>query len=199
MRKRFLKAFICVTAVLAIIGLVMIGAAYSGDTNTDEIPIVGTKVAEDTTTAETIVEKTETSTEMTTEETTVRVKEPETALTKPSEQTKSKEQVEIHTTTEPAPQNDTLYSALQFMRLGVIHWNGWRWTYYSEKILPGGGLDIPGRHNDADGYICDENDYICLSSSSLSRGTVTDTPFGKQGKVYDTGCPQDVIDVYVNW
>ena len=85
------------------------------------------------------------------------------------------------------------------MNMGVIYWNGWRWTWYSEKVLPGGGLNIPGRHADSSGYICDDNDYICLSSSSLSKGTVITTPFGKSGKVYDSGCASDTIDVYVNW
>lgn len=95
--------------------------------------------------------------------------------------------------------DDALYSASKFMTLGIIKWGGWQWTYYSEKVLPGKGLEIPGRHNDSEGYVCDENDYICLSSSSLSKGTVIDIPFGKQGKVYDTGCPMNVVDVYVSW
>ncbi len=97
------------------------------------------------------------------------------------------------------PDHRRLYSVSYFMNMGVIHWNGWKWTWYSERVLPGGGLNIPGRHADSDGYICDSNDYICLSSSSLSKGTIIATPFGKSGKVYDTGCASDVIDVYVSW
>jgi len=83
--------------------------------------------------------------------------------------------------------------------MGVLNWNGWRWTYYSQRVLPGGGLNIPGRHVDADGYVCDENEYICLASSTLAWGTVVDTPFGKPGRVYDSGCAADVLDVYVDW
>lgn len=92
-----------------------------------------------------------------------------------------------------------LYSPSEFMGLGAIQWNGWLWTYYSERVLPGGGLDIPGRHNDDGGYICDCDDYICLSSSALPYGSVFRTPFGKYGKVYDTGCASHIIDVYVSW
>ena len=88
-------------------------------------------------------------------------------------------------------------SDLQFS--GVLYWGGWRWTWYSERILPGYGLSIPGRHTDGDGFVCDGDGYICLASSSLSKGTVVDTPFGRAGKVYDCGCASDVLDVYVNW
>lgn len=96
-------------------------------------------------------------------------------------------------------QNDVFYSASDFQMIGVIYWYNWRWTYYSERILPGNGLDIPSRHNDENGYVCDGDNYICLASSSLSKGTIIDTPLGKQGKIYDSGCASDVIDVYVAW
>lgn len=92
-----------------------------------------------------------------------------------------------------------IYQPDQFKWQGVLNWNGWRWTYYSERVLPGPGLDIPGRHTDEDGYVCDENNYICLASSILSKGTIVDTPLGKQGKIYDCGCPNDTLDVYTNW
>lgn len=92
-----------------------------------------------------------------------------------------------------------LYTPDQFKFLGVIEWNGWRWTWYSQNVLPGNGLNIPGRHVDENNYICDENDYICLATYELPQGTVVDTPFGKQGKVYDTGCPSGTLDVYTNF
>lgn len=83
---------------------------------------------------------------------------------------------------------------------GVEFFGDYRWTYYSERVLPGGGLDIPGRHTDSDGYICDEDDNICLASDFLPKGTVVATPFGKDGKVYDCGCGDNItLDVYVNW
>lgn len=91
------------------------------------------------------------------------------------------------------------YSASTFKKLGVIYYGGYRWTWYSEKVLPGGGLNIPGRHSDSNNYICDENDYICLASNDLSKGAIVNTPFGKQGKIYDCGCDSGTLDVYVSW
>lgn len=91
------------------------------------------------------------------------------------------------------------YSASYFKRRGVIRWNGWKWTWYSQKALPGRGLRIPGRHVGKGGYIMDKNGYICLASSSLKKGTVVNTPFGAKGKVYDCGCARGTLDVYTNW
>ena len=91
------------------------------------------------------------------------------------------------------------YTAEEFIYHGVIDWGGWRWTWYSQNVLPGGALEIPGRHVDENGYVCDENGYICLASSVLEKGTVLDTPFGKQGKIYDSGCAADTLDVYTNF
>lgn len=95
---------------------------------------------------------------------------------------------------EPA----AIYSASYFRQIGVIYWNGWRWTWYSERVLPGTGLNIPGRHTEG-GYVRDADGYICLASDALSYGTVIATPFGAYGKVYDCGCDYDTIDVYVGW
>jgi hypothetical protein len=91
------------------------------------------------------------------------------------------------------------YSSYEFMNAGVVEWGGWTWTYYSERILPGEGLWIPGRWTDAEGYICDENGYVCLASTSVPRYSIIETPFGRTGKVYDSGCDYGVMDVYVNW
>lgn len=94
---------------------------------------------------------------------------------------------------------DALYTPVDFQNMGIIDWGGWCWTFYSQRAMPGEGLIIPGRHVDYNGYVCDENDYICLASSSLDKGTVVDTPFGKMGKVYDCGCLNYILDVYVDW
>ena len=93
----------------------------------------------------------------------------------------------------------TYYTPDEFYNMGIIEWGGWSWTYYSEVYMPGTTLPIPGRWTDENGYVCDENNYICLASSSLSKGTIVDTPFGKMGKVYDCGCLSYILDVYVNW
>lgn len=102
---------------------------------------------------------------------------------------------------EPAayPVNTDYYTASQLRFNGVIYSGGWRWTYYSQRVLPGGGLRIPGRHVDENGYVCDGNGRICLASSVLGYGTIVSTPFGKEGCVYDSGCNADTLDVYTNF
>lgn len=96
---------------------------------------------------------------------------------------------------EPAK---SYYSKEYFKKMGVIHWNGWVWTWYSQNVLPGNNLSIPGRHVDNE-YIKDENGRLCLSSSVLSKGTILDTPFGLEGCIYDDGCSSEIIDVYVDF
>lgn len=81
---------------------------------------------------------------------------------------------------------------------GVNYFNGHKETWYSQKVLPGGGLKIPGRHVAADGTIRDENDYICVASSDYPKGTIVETSLGT-GKVYDTGCASGIIDIYTDW
>lgn len=94
-----------------------------------------------------------------------------------------------------------IYSPSDFQNAGVISWGGYDWTYYSELILSGEGLDIPGRHTTEDGYVCDGDGYVVLAAdlSMLSRYSIIETPFGRTGKVYDTGCAYGVLDVYVGW
>lgn len=79
------------------------------------------------------------------------------------------------------------YSLSQFMFAGVVNWGGYKFTYYSQSVLPGGGLAIPGRHINAGGYVADADGYIVLAAPyGVSHGTVFSTPFGASGKVYDT-------------
>ena len=91
------------------------------------------------------------------------------------------------------------YNGLNKKR-GAIYYNGHRETYYSEKVLPGNGLQIPGRHVADDGTIRDENGYICVAADPgfLARGTVLITSLGP-AKVYDSGCAYGTVDIYVNW
>lgn len=113
---------------------------------------------------------------------------------KPREQ-----QIKAERSIEVEQQIEVEYTSAEFLYHGVVNWGGWRWTWYSQNVLPGGALDIPGRHADENGYICDENGFICLASGSLEKGTVVETPFGKKGKVYDCGCAADTLDVYTNF
>lgn len=92
------------------------------------------------------------------------------------------------------------YSLSDFKFRGVVHDNGLKYTYYSQSVLPGRGLKIPGRHVNSGGYVADSDEYIVLAAGrSISKGTVINTPFGYQGKVYDTcaSCDSTWFDVYV--
>lgn len=110
------------------------------------------------------------------------------------------QEVETETYVETYDYSPRTYEPDYFEVMGILSWGGWRWTWYSQQVLPGGGLDIPGRHVDSDGYVCDENEYICLASDYLAWGTVVNTPFGKPGRVYDCGPGAwDILDVYVDW
>ncbi|MBO7702010.1 MAG: hypothetical protein J6S36_03765 [Eggerthellaceae bacterium] len=91
-------------------------------------------------------------------------------------------------------------SADEFQWLGVVEEDGTRYTWYSQNVLPGGGLDElnnNGRHVEG-GYVVDGDGYIAVASSDYEIGTVVDTPFG-EAKVYDTGCASGTIDVYTNF
>ena len=81
---------------------------------------------------------------------------------------------------------------------GRIWYNGHTETYYSQKVLPGGGLAIPGRHIASDGTIRDADGYIVLARDDYPRGTVVETSLGA-GKVYDTGSGSGNIDLYTDW
>lgn len=101
-----------------------------------------------------------------------------------------------------APQNNSaaVYSLSDFMFRGVITWQGKTFTYYSQQVLPGYNLRIPGRHVNSAGYVADGNGYIVLASDYYPKGTVISTPFGSPGKVYDafgTGQPASRFDVYI--
>ena len=81
---------------------------------------------------------------------------------------------------------------------GKIWFNGHTETYYSQKVLPGGGLNIPGRHVASDGTIRDADGYIVVASDDYPKGTVVQTSLGP-GKVYDTGSGKGNIDLYTDW
>ncbi len=91
------------------------------------------------------------------------------------------------------------YNGLNKQR-GAMFYNGHRETYYSEKVLPGNGLNIPGRHVADDGTIRDIDGYICVAADPayMAKGSVLITSLGP-AKVYDSGCAYGTIDIYVNW
>ena len=85
-------------------------------------------------------------------------------------------------------------SYYDFLRAGIVYDNGNKFSYYSQSVLPGGGLNIPGRHTDG-GFVKDGDGYIVLANSA-PNGTVISTPWG-DGKVYDKGTSGNHYDVYV--
>lgn len=108
----------------------------------------------------------------------------------------SKAETQKKTVTYTAASSDSGYTH-PFKSQGTTDDGTYNYTWYSQRELPGGGLDIPGRHVDEDGFIRDENGNLCIASSNHAKGTEIDTPYGK-GVVYDY-CPSDNLDIYTDW
>lgn len=83
---------------------------------------------------------------------------------------------------------------------GALYFNGHKETYYSEKVLPGPSLNIPGRHVADDGTIRDGDGFICVAADPayLPKYSILITSVGP-AKVYDSGCDYGIIDIYVSW
>ena len=84
---------------------------------------------------------------------------------------------------------------------GVVYDGGTRYTWYSQNVLPGGGLadlNANGRHVGDGGYVMDGDGYIAVASGDLPMGSVVDTPWGA-AKVYDRCGVSGTVDVYVAW
>ena len=84
--------------------------------------------------------------------------------------------------------------------MGVVEEGDVTYTWYSQNVLPGGGLDelnANGRHVEG-GFVVDGDGYIAVASSDYEKGAIVDTPFG-EAKVYDCGPESGVIDVYTNF
>ena len=110
--------------------------------------------------------------------------------------------VEKGTKIKPKPEvkkTSASYSLRDLKFHGVINNDGRKYTYYSQATLPGGGLKIPGRHVNSGGYVADSNGYIVVAANrGIPKGTVINTPFGYQGKVYDmcASCSPNWYDIY---
>lgn len=89
-----------------------------------------------------------------------------------------------------------------FKQDGVRYEGDTTYTWYSQNVRSGGGLDelnANGRHvDDGTGFIVDEDGYIAVASSDHAQGEVIDTPWGA-AKVYDSGCDSGVVDVYTDF
>ena len=96
---------------------------------------------------------------------------------------------------DPVP--DILYSSDDLRYAGVIYDGNITYTWYSESELPGGGLDIPGRHHEL-GFIMDGDGNVCVASCDYSRGTPIDVPFGYGRAIVYDYCPTSgIVDVYL--
>ena len=89
----------------------------------------------------------------------------------------------------------------EFKFMGVVETDDHFYTWYSERVLPGGGLNElneNGRYSD--GYFVRDGDgYIAVASNDYEKGTIVDTPWG-EGKVYDCGhLAEGQIDVYTSF
>lgn len=215
MHKRSQFRIVCFLLTIMLIVSCFVGCgctktdeATSNDTTTEAITVAPTTVAP-TTVAPTTAKPTE---KPTTAPTTQVIQESNSEVDNDtSEDTNYDSEDTNYEDEEPAENSEdnnngnnstgsgASYSPNKFQNAGVIDWGDWTWTYYSEQILPGEGLDIPGRWTDSDGYVCDGDGYVCLASTSVDRYSIVETPFGRTGKVYDSGCAYGVMDVYVNW
>lgn len=92
-------------------------------------------------------------------------------------------------------------TAAEFQWRGIVEDGEHFYTWYSERVLPGGGLvelNENGRHSE-DGFVKDGDGFIAVASCDYEKGTVIETPFGA-AKVYDTGYLQPgQIDVYTSF
>ena len=91
------------------------------------------------------------------------------------------------------------YSCSRFKKLGRVRYGDYTYTWYSQRVLPGGGLNIPGRHLNKYGLVVDGSEYVVIASDDLPHGVVVDTPVGIQGIVYDEGSGNGNLDIYCDW
>lgn len=87
-------------------------------------------------------------------------------------------------------------SVVNFRSMGVIYMHGYKYTYYSSKVLY--------HYKTPEWYACDDHiyrtadGYIVVASGSHAMGAIVPTPFGK-GKVLDHCHINGVIDIYVDF
>ena len=81
---------------------------------------------------------------------------------------------------------------------GRVTYNGHTETWYSQKVLKGGGLNIPGRKVDSNGLVRDEDGYIVVATKLVEMGQTIETSLGT-GKRYDTCIGGNNVDIYTNW
>lgn len=91
------------------------------------------------------------------------------------------------------------YSCDRFKTLGRVQYGEYTYTWYSQRVLPGGGLNIPERHLNEYGLVVDKDEYVVLASDDFFKGAILNTPIGIKGKVYDAGSGVGNLDIYCDW
>ena len=90
---------------------------------------------------------------------------------------------------------------------GVAEDGRYSYGWYSQNVLPGGGLNelnANGRHvDDSTGYVVDGDGYIAVAMDGVDKGTIVETPWG-EAKVYDRVEGDDApytgfVDVYTDF
>ena len=114
------------------------------------------------------------------------------------EQAKASQTKVAQTASAPAQASYTSSGGGLTASAGVYNGPSGKETYYSQKVLPGGGLSIPGRHVAGDGTVRDADGFIVIASDNLPKGATAETSLGT-GKVYDTGVGHPGVDIYTNW
>lgn len=100
---------------------------------------------------------------------------------------------------ESDSEEDVYYTSDELRNKGEVYDDGQRYTWYSQNVLPGEGLDIPGRHVE-EGYVVDEEGNVVLAGSEDRLGEEVDIPFGSgNGKVYDVCGVEGTLDVYTDF
>lgn len=107
-----------------------------------------------------------------------------------------KQQTYVATSYTPSVSYESGYDH-DFKSQGTVNDGTYNYTWYSQRVLPGGGLEIPGRHVDEDGFVRDEDGNLCIAARDIEKGTEVDTPYGK-AIVYDY-CPNGNLDIYTDW
>ena len=87
-------------------------------------------------------------------------------------------------------------TVVNFRSMGVIYMHGYRYSYYSSKVLY--------HYRTPEWYACDDHlyrtadGYIVVASKDHPQGSIVPTPFGK-GKVLDVCYASGTIDIYVDF
>lgn len=85
---------------------------------------------------------------------------------------------------------------IDFCSIGIIYMHGYRYSYYSSKVLR--------HHKTHEWYACDDHiyrttdGYIVVAAKNKPMGAIVPTPFGK-GKVLDYCYVDNTIDIYVDF